>query len=68
MSIFQKGCILSKVASIKGKSFYKKAIICLCKMLKYNFFYTGLTKLVTKEKKYRKRVYGMFDVACLWET
>jgi len=58
MKLFQKGCILSKVVSVKDKPLHKKVVIYLCKMLKFNFFYTRLVKLVSQEQSREKTYKG----------
>ena len=46
---YQLGCMLAKFKSSKGKSFYKQAIINLCRACGYHFFCKRLTNLVRKE-------------------
>lgn len=49
LSIYQKGCILSKFNSSKGKFVYKRLIIECCKLLGFDFFYNRLVQTVKKE-------------------
>lgn len=50
LSFYQKGCMLSKFISSKGKPVYKRFIIECCKFLGFEFFCKGLEKIVNKEK------------------
>ena len=49
LCMYQKGCILSKFVSSKGRSCYKRLIIEGCKVLGFDFFCHRLSKLVRKE-------------------
>lgn len=49
LSIYQRGCILSKFISSKGKPIYKRFIISCCKLLGFEFFYKRMTNVVKRE-------------------
>lgn len=48
--IFQNGCILSKIGDLKGRVFYKRSVISVCRFLGYGFFSKRLKNLINREK------------------
>lgn len=60
LKIYQTGSMLSKFMSSGGKSFVKRTVIDLCRLLGYGFFRKGLEKLGSKE-----RVLGNSHMGCL---
>ena len=50
LRIYQKGCILSKFISSKGKSLYKRFAIGCCKFFGFEFFYNKLTETIERER------------------
>ena len=49
LAIYQRGCILSKFISSKGKPLHKRFVISCCKLLGFEFFYKRMNKLVKQE-------------------
>ena len=49
IKIYQKGCILSKFISSKGKQTYKRVLIDCCRILGFEFFCKRLERIVKQE-------------------
>ena len=51
ISVYQKGCVLSKFISSEGKPIHKRCVIRSCRKLGFEFFCNRLTKTIGKEMK-----------------
>ena len=49
LTLYQRGCILSKFISTKGKSIFKRVIVNLCKLIGYEFVHKRLKKIAMRE-------------------
>lgn len=49
LAIYQRGCILSKYISSKGKPIHKRIVIAGCKLIGFDFFNKRLAKIVNKQ-------------------